>query len=218
MKSSMKSKRLLQSVAMTAAAFVMTAASATAITITYQTTGANTGFNGTSALLLNSTSGSAATLTFVPNASGTSGVPSNINLGDFTLACGGCTPVSGSTFSAFTFNLRITDTTNSASGTFVGSSAGGTIFSDAANLAITWAPTQIGPGTNNAASGNFGPTFFTKQLVTQIVAPNSGTPVGNTSVQGFVNSSEIPEPATLGLMGVAMVGLGLWRKRQLSAK
>lgn len=103
MKSTVKSKRLHQFVATAAAAF-------SAITITYRTSGPKTGCNGTSDLSVQSSLASAnsPTLTFVPNASGSSGLPSDVNLGDLTLACSGSTPVSGSTFSAFTFNWQIT--------------------------------------------------------------------------------------------------------------
>ncbi|MCX6607137.1 MAG: hypothetical protein NTV52_26630 [Acidobacteria bacterium] len=159
---------------MTATAFLMRAASASAITITYQANGAGTGFNGTSARSLHSIVGSAnvSTLAFVPNLSGFSGVPSNINLGDFTLACATCTPSSGATLGAFPFNLRMTDTTNHASGVFVGSSPG---VSNANNLELNWAPLQRGPETNNAILGRFVGTLFSKAPTT-IVAPNSGTP------------------------------------------
>jgi hypothetical protein len=161
---------------MSATAFLMGAASASAITITYQANGAGTGVNGTSARSrqIIVASANVSTLAFVPNRSGSSGVPSNINLGDFTLACATCAPSSGATVGAIPFHLRMTDTTNHASGVFVGSSPG---VSNASNLGLTWAPLQLGPGTNNAILGRFAGTLFTKAPTT-IVAPNAGTPPG----------------------------------------
>ncbi len=70
-------------------ALLLMAASASAITITYNTVTGTQFVSG--GLTLNNSSGAAATLKFVPNASSTSAVPSNINLGDFLLACPTCT-------------------------------------------------------------------------------------------------------------------------------
>jgi hypothetical protein len=47
-----------------------------------------------------------------------------------------------------------------------------------------------------------------------IVAPNSGSPAGDTTVQGTVNSSAIPEPATLLLLGAGLLGLGVLRRKR----
>jgi hypothetical protein len=53
--------------------------------------------------------------------------------------------------------------------------------------------------------------------MTLIVAPNSGTPPGDTSIQGTVSSTLVPEPATMAMVGGLFVGLAaLARKRRRS--
>lgn len=61
---------------------------------------------------------------FVPDSLVSTGVPSHINLGNFTLVCVTCTSTGlGSTFGAF--DLALTDQTDgNAVGTFVGTSPG----------------------------------------------------------------------------------------------
>lgn len=194
-----------------------------AATITFNTNAIGTGFSGSS-LMLSNTSGSAATLTFIPDMNIATGVPSNVNLGNFTLVCPVCTTQAvgiGSSFAAFSFNLIVTDLTDGATGTFVGSSTGGTIFSDVSPITINWSPLQLGPGTINAATGSFNSTTFRTTVFTGIVAPNSGAVPGQSTVQGSVTSENpdtvVPEPATLTLVSGVLLVLGLWgRKRNLS--
>ncbi len=183
--------RIVKAASPACAAVIFTVVSASAATITYNTnaTGAGgTNFNGvTNQLVLNSTSGPAASLTYTPNGNTTNGVPSNVNFGDFLLACAACSTQNaavpnGSNFSAFTFNLVLTDITDNAKGTFVGSSTGGMVFSDVSGLTINWSPLQLGPGASGATSGNFGTSTFTIGSPTRIVAPNSGSPAGDTTV------------------------------------
>jgi hypothetical protein len=220
-------KRLIQRASITGVAVFILAAGASAGNITYMTNTANTGFNNTTANTMDETSGQAATLTFTPNSSSMSGTPSNIDLGDFLITCPTCSLSTAATllpanFTGFTFNLIVTDVTDGGtSGEFVGSSSGGTIFSDTSNIDITWSPLQIGPGTSNAlpgiGTGNFGVTFFTIASPTEIVAPNSGSPEGDSTVQGFVQSvtPSTPEPATFVMIGGGLVGLGILRRRKL---
>jgi hypothetical protein len=221
----MKLGRLLQ-IALIAAAVLMLAASASASTINYTTNAPNTIFAsgaGTitnAGLTLDSNGGTvSATLTFVPNSTSGVGVPSNIDLGDFLVVCAACTTqavgTGDATFGAFTFDLVVTDSTDVATGEYVGSSGGGLVFSNESTISISWLPLQLGPAGAGALTGNFGPTFFIITSPTGIVAPNSGTPQGDTTVQGFVSSTAVPEPATMAMVGGLLIGLAaLARKRR----
>lgn len=220
----MTMRRLFQSASITGTAAFFMLASAGATPIIYSTNAAGTGFGGTS-LILTSASGEIATLTFIPNVNIQTGVPSNVNFGNFTLYCAACQTQRnnvGAYFTAFEFDLIITDVSDGgATGKFVGSSIGGSVYSDVSQITINWAPLQLGPGTNNATSGNFGPTIFTTTVFTGIVAPNSGPTIGLSTVQGYVDGLSIdlpvPEPLTLSLVGGALLGLGLVRPRRFFA-
>ena len=207
--------------------FVM-AASASATMITFNTSGSGTGFgvNGVGGLVLHNNSGAAATLVFTPNMGNTSGVPTNVNFGDFVLTCATCSPQNAPNalfahFNPFQFELVITDVTDgNARGKFVGNSNGGDIYYNISPINLNWAPLKLGTGTNNASFGNFGLTSFTTTNFSGIVGPNSGNPPGTTTIQGFIDSasseaSGVPEPATLGLVGAALFGVGLLSRRKI---
>jgi len=210
----------IRSAALTGAAVFLMAASANAATITFntaQTGTGGTGFNGSGNLVLQSSSGVAATLAFVPDMNSVNAVPGNVNFGNFTLACANCSTQAGgfgSSFAAFTFEVVITDVTDGATGIFVGSAAAGSVYLDASTITLNWQPLQLGPGTSNASSGSFGPTSFQTTPQTKIVNPLSGAQIGSTTVQGFISSSAVPEPATLSLVGGALLALGLLRRKK----
>lgn len=216
----MKITRIIRFAAVAAVAVVTMAASASAVTITFntaQTGQGGTGFNGSGNLVLNNSSGADATLAFVPDMNSVNAVPGNVNFGNFTLACASCSTQAGgfgSFFAAFTFNMVITDVSDGATGIFVGSASAGSVFLDASTITLNWLPLQLGPGTSNATSGSFGPTSFQTTVQTKIVNPRSGAEIGSTTVQGRIDSSAIPEPATLSLVGGALLGLGLLRRRK----
>jgi hypothetical protein len=216
----MQIARTIRSAALVGAAVFLMAAGASADTITFntaQTGSGGTGFNGSGNLVLQSSSGVSATLAFVPDMNSVNAVPGNVNFGNFTLACATCSTQAGgigASFGAFTFDLVITDVTDGATGIFVGSAAAGTTYLDSSTITLNWLPLQLGPGSNNATSGNFGPTSFQTTVQTKIVNPLSGAQIGSTTVQGFISSSAIPEPATLSLVGGALLGLGLLRRKK----
>ena len=85
-------------------------------------------------------------------------------------------------------------------------------------VSIAWVPLVLGPGLTNVTTGSFGPTTFTINRTTPIVALNSGASVGLSAVEGTVNSTgvvvdpAVPEPATIGLFGAALIGLFSMRK------
>lgn len=222
----MKIGSVVQAVSTAGMAIFMMAASASATQITHNTNTAGTEFTLTTGgtisgagLILSDSSGDAATLTYEPNTGTTTGTPSNIDFGNFVLSCLSCTTTSGGVFGAFTFDLIVDDTTDGATGEFIGTSTGGNFTSNSSTISIDWSttampPTQLGPGAFNAKTGNFATTYFTITPTTGIVAPNSGAVPGETTVQGSINAT--PEPATLGLIGGSLLGLGLLRRKRFS--
>jgi hypothetical protein len=212
---------LVQAASLTGVAVFMLAGNAIASPVTFNTSAtgsAGTGFNGSGILTLNNSGGVVATLAFVPDPNATAAVPGNVNYGNFTLSCSTCTTQAngtGATFSAFTFDLVVTDVTDGATGVFVGSATAGSVYLDASTITMTWQPIQLGPGNSGATTGNFGPTSFTITPTTRIVNPTSGAQIGSTTVQGSINSTAIPEPTTLSLVGGALLGLGLLRRKKL---
>ena len=128
--------------------------------------------------------------------------------------CATCTTTLGTYLPSFVFDLVITDVTDgNATGTFHGTSSntGIEIFSNSSSVNVAWAPLQLGPGGNNATTGSFGSTIFTNTIYTGIVAPNSGTPPGQSTIQGTVDST--PELATFSLIGGALLGFGMMRRK-----
>ena len=211
----MRISQFTQAAAMTAATLLVMAGSAGASTIIYNTND-TLGFGGTS-LTLNNTSGpNAATLQFLAIADTTITVPSFVNYGYFNLTCPTCTGFSGSTFGAFTFDLIITDVNSGATGTFVGTSPGGSIFPIAVISRSAGRRCDCG-GTSNATSGNFGSTYYTSEETTTIVAPNSG-PRGPRDTRASGLCDERSEPASVTLFGGALLGLGLLRFKRSNRK
>ena len=213
----MNINNFVKSAAGTGVIGLMLAVGASAATVTFQTD-IGSGFNGGTGLSLGNSGGAAATLAFVPDGPAAVGY-GNVNYGNWTLTCALCTTQAGgggSVFGAFTFNLKVTDTTDNASGIFVGTSAGGSVFTDVSTITISWAPTQLGAGTG-AWTGNFGTNYFNINPTTRIVNPDSGAQPGTTTTQGTLASTAAPEPATLSLIGGALLGLGVLRRKHLIA-
>lgn len=224
----MRFGHIIKAAVIVLAAFMLVA-SASASTINWNDNGAGTVFTsyaGYTLLLsgteLSYTSGSTNVLLhFVansnPNNANASG--SNVSYGDFWLSCTNC--ATGVTLPAFTFHLVVNELTSNGlttlgSGVFTGTSTGGAVSASGSSVQVSWTPTQLGTGTNNALSGNFGTDYFTypSSGLTLIVAPNSNG--GDTTIQGIVNDTTAsPEPATMALAGSLLIGLAaLARKRR----
>lgn len=214
-------KHFAQAISIIGLAALTMAGTASATSIEYGTNTALTGFNNTVANSLSSSGGNeSATLTFDPNVDSTTNTPSNDNYGNFDLVCAGCSTASVgtgfATFSAFSFNLIITDITDGATGEFVGTAPAGTVWTDGSNITVSWTPAQLGPGLNDALSGNFGSTSFNINTTTRIVEPDSNG--GVTSVQGTITSASTPEPATLPLLGGGLIALSFFGRKKLSRR
>ena len=200
-------------------ALITFGAGASAATVTFNTNAAGTSFTGGS-LTLASSGGAAASLVFTPRPNSVTGTPSSVNYGIFTLFCASCTAqanAGGAFFNGFTFNLIITDVSDVGTGQFVGTSAGGTVFRDVSTMLINWVPLVLGPGGLNAATGTFGPSTFRILGPTSIVAPNSGSTPGQTTVEGAVTStldSRVPEPGTMALFGAGLIGFRLLLRKK----
>jgi len=211
----LKLASLYQPALIAGVAILAMAAGASASTLTFNTNSPGTQFvSPNTGLTLANSSGAAATLVFTPDANSVVGVPTNINYGLFTLTCSTCTTLAGgigSVFSAFTFDLVITDLTDNATGLFVGTSTGGNVYQDQSQITIHWVPGSLGPGTTGATLGNFGSTSFDINTTTRVVEPGSGHYIGVTTVQGDVVGT--PEPATFGMIGGSLIGLGLLRRK-----
>jgi hypothetical protein len=216
--------RAIKALPLPSVALLALAATIGAAAISY-TTDMVTAFSGGGLIRAKST-GIGATLTFAPNANSVTATRSNIDLGVFTLQCPTCTTANaktaqGASFNPLSVNLSITDVTDgNAKGTFVGTSTGGAVYSDLSGMTINSAPPLVGPGTTNATSGNFGTTVFSTTVFTGIPAPNScgSFPGGVSTVEGFVSTSGVPEPAMMGLIGAALLALGVLRRKNARRK
>jgi PEP-CTERM motif len=140
--------------------------------------------------------------------------PSVATLGQLDVTCAACTastaanPVSSS-IGAFTLDLIINDTTDGGPAQmFIGSSAGGFFYTDESTVSIIWTPASL-------TFGSSGQTTFSTPAFTGVNYPSPSV-LGNyqvTSIQGFVSSNAVPEPATFGLMGGSLLAFSIFRKR-----
>jgi hypothetical protein len=165
------------------------APTASAAVATFNTSAPGTGFGagGIGGLTLNSSSGGAATFLFTPNAGNTSGVPTNVNLGNFVLACATCSIQSRGVyarFAPFAFDIVVTDlTAGGATGTFTGTSTGGDVYRGVSLININWsAPRQsawVRSAARNCPASRFADLGFGMTLRRRLTAPRHVTVGGH---------------------------------------
>jgi len=179
-----------------AVALLFCGVSAFAASVTYQTSGV---FSGPDAMAGGLGNGS-ATITYTPQASITVNAPTGINIGAIDVTGG------TGTFTNDSFTLTITQTSPSSGSGSTSSTISGTVSGNSNNIILTFSPTSMVIG---------GDLYTLQSSSYFLVAPNTNTNTpGVTSLQANVIA---PEPASLGLLGASLIGLGVAFRRRMAA-
>jgi flagellin len=185
-------------------------------TVSYQV---SANFNGNAVTTSNTTatiSGASdtLTLTWINNEpAGPVTPPSNTTWGSLYVTISGA---SADTF-AFTgtsLTILLTDLATGGTVTETGTFSG--TFSVAAGQSAPSSSGQISWAPNGPQTASGGSTVVFTTDVTDAIGLNLGLTNANSTVNGTINSSAVPEPATFGMLGAALVGLGFFARKRKS--
>jgi hypothetical protein len=156
------------------------------------------------------------TVTYNPGSGSIASISSVINLGNL-VSTGTGTNVD---LTGLLLSINVNDTSLGLSGALPNGVVSGTISTGSSSALIQFSPnnTTTGFGTLPGVVLTLGAVSDTYQVLNPflgLIDPSDGSPLGQTTIQGDVVQFVAPEPATFGLLGAALVGLGfLARKRK----
>jgi len=206
----------MKKLALLFAACAFSALTASALTVQYGTAGVFNCTNsagsvsgcGTTTIQFGTLPGTGVQMAYtaIPNST-TVNATSAASLGDIVVSCiGGGTSCASQTIpSGLTLTVNVSQQLPTAGGpvSIPAGSITGAVSGTSNSGVITW------PGNNTI---NIGVVIYrVANNPLNLVPPSSQG--GDTSVQGVVTDNSVPEPATFAMFGVALVGLGMLRRR-----